>query len=245
MNFACFAIPPSAHQEADFFWAIWRTMARSVRRLHANSARILLLTSRNAVIPSDVDRDHDLRLTSIEEHSRLMTAELECWCQFTRHELFDQPTILIDPDLLVQRNLFDAFNEKFDVGLTWRIEPGIPHPINAGVILLDPTRRERVTDFFTALVERLQVLPPKFHQWYGDQEALTDLVGPELFQRGTPPRRIKVGRTTVRLFSADTFNYSAPYGSEHAHAPDAHIVHFKGKRKHAMAGYARDYLESA
>lgn len=243
MIFACFSIPPSDPGRAGSHWSIWDLMTRSIRKIHSADSKILLLTGFGVEIPPAVDQDCILRLTAILDVERLMLAELECWSAFAASDDFAQPTVFIDHDILVQRDVSEIFDQSFDVGVTWRPRGGSPHPINAGVLFLDPSRRDRVRDFFYRLLSCAQSLPTEFWRWYGDQEALEKVLGAGHFRRDKPPRRIKVGSTTIRPFPAQQFNYSATYGSEHLHAPEPHIVHFKGKRKAAMAQYAGEFLD--
>ena len=71
-------------------------------------------------------------------------------------------------------------------------------------------------DFWSACLTQMENLDPKFHRWFGDQEALRDVVSRGDYNVGRLPDGI----------------YACP--PERMNASTAMITHYKGKRKHLM-----------
>ena len=253
---ACFSVPPVDPREKKHFWAYLNLTASSFK-FFSSKIRTLLLTTKRAKIPKGLAFDRVQRLPeSVRMKKGLMVDEFQGWLEFVKSDLFDRPTILVDPDLILQRDPSAVFEEDFDVGLTWRDISGLikskdfnehanTQQINAGVIFLHPKRRGSVIRFFESCVDDIMSLEPEFWQWYGDQESLRRVsgIGNKIEYQ---PEIKDVDGVLIRQFLCDEYNFSAPNLSNGnpntAHFPDPYIVHFKGFRKQIMFPYAAQYL---
>mgnify|MGYP002633268054 CR=1 FL=1 len=253
---ACFAIPPENPEEAWAFWAYPNLTVHSFKR-EIEGLRAVLITSADAVVPKGLAFDAVHRVPDDSgQATGLMIAELRSWHHFTESNLFDRPTILIDPDLILVRNPFDVFDGSFDVGLTWRelVKPvpgsapgeiGDQQPINAGVVFLNADRPEKVAEFMRRCYEDLLTLEPHYWRWYGDQESLLRASG-MAGRREFDDHPVDVDGIRVRFLPCARYNYSPLISVDgefmQFDEPDPMIVHFKGERKRHMHQYAIDEL---
>ncbi len=141
--FACFHLTPPNQGTAQTYWAFFQIMAATIRRT-CPAAEIHLLTNSLSEVPAKLNCDHIFRFqtdrSQKECFDRLMVEEVACWQTYFSSDLFAGPTVLIDVDLLVQKNPFPLFDAGFDIGLTYTDSPDL-HTFNSGVILVDPARR--------------------------------------------------------------------------------------------------------
>ena len=132
----------AATEAANFFLGPVMMMA-SVRMV-SPGAEIHLLTLDSCAVPGGLDCDLVFLRASnrpIEaSFDRLMAEETETWRAYEAAGHLSGPTLLIDADLMFQRDPFALFDGGFDVGLTY-VTGAELHPFNSGVILIDPTRR--------------------------------------------------------------------------------------------------------
>jgi hypothetical protein len=253
---ACFVVPPDKPQEVAHFWAYANLTAKSFKRV-TPGVRNILLTTADARVPSRLGFDAIHRLDRGERIGKgLMVDEIQGWLSFTRSELFDRPTVLIDPDLLLQADPLPVFTCEFGIGLTWR-EPtadpasgkpfkvGAAQPINAGVLFLSPERKDAVISYFARCLDDVLSLPEDYWRWYGDQESLLRVSGVKSLQDFAAPV-IHSGDTRLRFFHCRDFNRSPEIDAAGnpvlTFFPDACIVHFKGLTKRIMFEYAERFL---
>ena len=253
---ACFSVPPVDPREKKHFWAYLNLTVASFK-FFSPEIRTLLLTTKRAKLPKGLAIDRVQRLPeSVRLKKGLMVDEFQGWLEFVKSDLFDRPTILVDPDLVLQRDPSAVFEEDFDVGLTWRdiSEFGKPkdfnehangQPINAGVIFLNPKRKDAVINFFEKCLADLMSLEPDFWKWYGDQESLQRVSGvAEKIEY--QPEILDIDGVRIRQLLCDEYNFSAPNlangNPNTAHFPNPYIIHFKGFRKQIMFPYATQYL---
>jgi hypothetical protein len=180
-----------------------------------------------------------------DSFAHLMRAETQSWRDYVSSGALGSPTLLMDIDILLQRDPTPLFDGSFDIGLTYTTEPTL-HPFNAGAILIDPARREAAQSFFTVLDDYVADLVPDHQEWYGDQMALADYVGVDDVSdwRGVVDRTARGIR--LRAFPADIWNASLALDDADrpvfARMADAGLVHFKGERKGLMLRYATEIL---
>lgn len=247
---ACFHLPQEKSPGREIYWAMFQMMAASVRRVRPD-AEIHLLTLGESVVPEGIACDVVFRAeidTPLARcWDRLMLEEMRCWDAYIRSSHFAGPTMLVDADLLVQKDPFALFDGAFDIGLTYTLDPRAPCMVNAGVILADDRRREVVHGFFGRLVERVSSYDAKEQKWNGDQRALDDAVCREAIAGAeTPVFDSQNAGVRFRLWPCELWNYSEPYGPDltpvFKPAPEPGIVHFKGKRKTLMFRYLTEVL---
>lgn len=164
------------------------------------------------------------------------------------------PLVFIDIDILVNRDLGEVFALPFDVGLTYRVEPGVllnadgfptnsqASPINGGVIFARPT--SAAAAFFKEQMVRYDALHAQggipnlmvqdIRKWGGDQFALMNMVGRVLVEK--QPVSVEHAGALVRFMDSDIYNFSPEKGMEVTVpmlAPKF-IFHMKGPRKQWM-----------
>ncbi len=234
-----------------------------VRSIRARSpSRMTLLTNLHTELGknhADVERTVDASLDTrvlIYEKARLYTEHLARRVA----EGADACITFLDIDIIVTRDLSEAFAADFDVGLTVRIPEGItldanhlPHntptsPINAGVIFCRPTKpalafMQEMLRVFNRLHEEGAVpasaMVPDMKKWGGEQYAMMNMVGRELVEKR--PETLRYGETLVRFFDCDTYNFTPQIGvqlSAEELAPK-YVLHMKGPRKHTMPSLAQ------
>ena len=247
--FACFHLTPPNKGTAETYWAFFEIMAATIRRA-TPEVEIHLLTNSQSDVPDNLNCDQIFRFqtsrTQKECFERVMVEEVACWQAYFASEMFQGPTVLIDVDLLVQKNPFELFDSGFDVGLTYTDDASL-HTFNSGVILIDPTRREVINSYFDQVARLIDGYSPEFQEWYGDQMAISAMLGdPDLFDAA--PTVIDEERDNIRyrLWPTDTWNYSLPLDKDNEPifkaAPAPGILHFKGARKGLMLRYAVEIL---
>jgi hypothetical protein len=248
LAFACFHLPTPNAGTARTYWALFALMAASVRRV-VPDADIHLLTHAEAEVPDGIAATRIFRRRaneSIKESfTHLMHAETQTWRAYAESDLPRGPTILMDIDILLQRSPAALFDGSFDIGLTYTKEPTL-HPFNAGMILVDPVRRDVVQKFFVMLDEYVADLMPEYQEWYGDQMALADAVGANDVSGWQGAVDRETDGIRLRAFPAIDWNASLALDADNkplfAPMPTAGLVHFKGERKGLMLRYATEVL---
>ena len=249
LTFACFHLPAPNAGTAKTYWALFQLMCASVRRI-VPDAEIHLLTHAEAEIPDSIAATHIFRRaageTIKESFAHLMRAETQTWREYVSSDSLRGPTVMMDIDILLQKDPAALFDGGFDIGLTYTADTTL-HPFNAGIILIDPTQRKApMLNFFAQLDEFVAGLTPEYQEWYGDQMALAQIVGTDSAAswRGIVDRETDGIR--LRAFPADIWNASLILDADNkpifAAMPDAGIVHFKGERKGLMLRYATEVL---
>jgi len=246
---ACFHLTPPNTVTANTYWAFFQMMMASVRRA-CPGAQIHLLTLDSCPVPEALGCDLVFRRASSRSieasFDQLMAEETATWRAYEAAGHMSGPTILIDADLMFQRDPFALFDGGFDVGLTY-VTGAELHPFNSGVILMDPDRGGEARGTLAAIDDLVAGYAPEHRSWYGDQMALAALLGNPEFGHGTNDVMDReAGGVRYRLLPAEEWNYSAPLDANDkpvfAPAPDAGIVHFKGERKEYMLRYACEVL---
>ena len=249
LTFACFHLPTPNAGTAKTYWALFALMTASVRKVVPDT-EIHLLTHAEAEVPDGIPATAIFRRAANESIKEsfvhLMRAETQTWRDYVASDAVRGPTVLMDIDILVQRDPSSLFDGSFDIGLTYTKEPTL-HPFNAGVILIDPReKRSHCLNFFTMLDEYVAGLVPEYQEWYGDQMALANVVGTDDVStwRGIVNRETDGVR--LRAFPSEDWNASLALDADNkpvfAAMPDSGLVHFKGERKGLMLRYAMEVL---
>ncbi len=249
LTFACFHLPAPNAGTAKTYWALFALMCASVRRV-VPDAQIHLLTHAEADVPDGIPANGIYRREAHESikdsFTHLMRAETQTWREYVASDAVRGPTVLMDIDILLQRDPSGLFDGSFDIGLTYTKEPTL-HPFNAGVLLIDPTLKPSPgVNFFAILDEYVADLVPEYQEWYGDQMALVEAVGTDDVAnwQGIVTRENDAIR--IRAFPAADWNASLALDADNkpvfAPIPNAGLVHFKGERKGLMLRYATEVL---
>jgi hypothetical protein len=246
---ACFHLTPPNRGTANTYWALFQMMCASLCRV-SPGAEVHLLTLDSCAVPDGLGCDLVFRRPSsrpIEaSFDILMAEEAETWCAYQAAGHLDGPTILIDADLLFQLDPFALFDGGFDVGLTYGTDAAL-HTFNTGVILIDPARADVAQTYLGRIDSLVAGYAPEFQAWYGDQMAISALLGDPEYPPGTDwVMERQADGIRYRLLPAAEWNFALPLDASDqpvfAPATDAGIVHFKGERKAIMARYASDVL---
>ena len=132
----------------------------------------------------------------------------------------DSPTIILDTDCIVQKDIGDVFAEPFDIALTKRTKAIISDtsgddvtkdmPYNTGVMF---SRRKQ---FWVDCLNLVRQMPQEHKDWYGDQLAVAQAVK----------------NYHLLELPVDPYNYTP--GSNKEDVSNKAVVHYKGKRKEWM-----------
>jgi hypothetical protein len=150
---------------------------------------------------------------SRKPHGRMLERRLEHYASCEGNWL------LVDSDVILQRDVRDVFNEPFDVALTDRQWSHIKQPesmmldmpFNTGVCF------SRSPDFWRAVLMIWRSYTPEQQKdWLSEQRAVADVVRRDVF--------------TVCVLPGMTYNYP-PSSETDEGLKDAALVHFKGARK--------------
>lgn len=238
-DIVCFVSTPFERARAETLWGCYRLMALSVRRAMPGARLSLLLHGR---LPPGMPADRVIPVTG--DRRQLILVRTRAWRDFLAGPAADRDTLFLDPDLLVQADLDEAFDGSFDLGLTWHPPGSGSHPINGGVVLAAKAGKERAAALMARIVAIMEGLPPDQWEWFGDQEAMARLAGAEAFASLPPPATIACPEGRIGLLACDPWNYTPAYGAEEADAVlvGKRVLHFKGSRKAAMAAYASRVL---
>lgn len=142
-------------------------------------------------------------------------------CEFYT-ELPDREALILDTDVIVQRNLSPLFRPDADVVLTSRgpkVVDGREMPFLFGVVA------SKSPEFWIEVRNRVMKMPEEADRmWWGSQVATFDMYLEEQAGRG---------KWDISLVSCDKFNY--PPKSPDDMPTDKWALHYKGKkRKHWM-----------
>jgi hypothetical protein len=185
-----------------------RRMVKSVHEVMPDVEIVQMGDGRTPTVPG-VDSVVELRIKPNEEFMPYRLRHLS---------RFEKEAIFLDTDIIVKRDLREAFRESFDVGLTKRDYPVINRdskenitekmPYNTGVMF------SRNPDFFQAAYEHCLRLPEEKRQWWGDQIAVNYVA--------------KSGKYKVVEFDCGLWN-RVPVRADDV--GDAYVVHFKGSTR--------------
>jgi len=212
-------------------------------RLRAPRARRILLTDEATRVPQSMAVD-EVRRFPIDREA-LMYERMRVQSLYVEGREPGRVSVLMDSDVVVNREPAPVFGEAFDVGLTWR--PGFPDaPFNGGMIFVSEGggaaeffRKARACyDALAADVAVASLFPRDLRAWWGDQFALAAVVGiREYCERTTDG--IAVDGLRVRLFACETHNFTLEPSTDYRleDLRRKHFVHFKGNRKGLQAQY--------
>jgi uncharacterized membrane protein YkvA (DUF1232 family) len=177
----------------------------------------------------------------VEAHT-LLFDRVAAWRNFVHSYDFATPVCLVDPDILINNPLDDILQRDFDVGLTWRKMPEMP--INAGFIVLNNRRPERVRRFFDAYQEIFARDYAHQAGWFGEQRSLYACVGGPRYREMRRSRSLEVHGSRIAFLPCDVYNFSPQndIGVIRERFADKVVVHFKGERKPLMERYWDTHL---
>jgi len=210
-------------------------------------SKLSVLTSEN----TDLDRlnvkfeRHNAKVAMKELMYRRLLAQYD----YLKKDSFSQPIMMLDSDILINKNFDRVFEKDFDVALTWRDDPkGMP--INGGVIFINNKRPKAVLEFFSGWLDVYREKFPEDMRWFGDQKALAKMLKKYISleeMRGAVGREkvVDVGQAKVLFLSCDDYNFSPDnnLSSVSRFYQDKYLLHFKGERKALMLMYFQAFLK--
>jgi len=225
----------------EIIWAMMESV-----RLAMPDADIVQLSDNESAIIENVDEIYRCG----PKPKYLMPARMKYQYEYLKHHCpYGENVIFIDPDIIVQHDLSDVFDDNFDVGLTWRDNLGQlseQMPFNAGVVFCVNKMASKL--FFLTAYNMIEHGIENVKQWYGDQLAMIDIVGRENYKNRTSDY-IETKDIVFKMFPCASYNYS-PVGeeilrvlhpSENCKTFDRlktkHVLHFKGGLKDHMTSY--------
>jgi len=194
------------------------SMVASVRRAMP-AARIVHLTDEGTNAVVGVDEVVRLKYDGVH----LMTFRLRHFAQLDSCD-----AIMLDTDVVVQKDLSPIFALEFDVALTRR-DDAIPDPTGQDVSALMPyntgvmVSRASGWDFWRNASAYCEMLPAEHREWWGDQLSVQAMA--------------QICPLRLRELPCAVYNYTPT--SEAEDVADRFVVHYKGKRKQWMLSRAR------
>jgi hypothetical protein len=233
--------PSGIHAATNYLEVLSQAFRAAAR--NAPRARRILITDPVTRVPDSVGAHEIVRFPM--DTTRLMYERMRVQALYLEKRPADRCSVLMDVDVVVNRDPAEVFAEDFDVGLTYRPESK-DAPFNGGVILAGPgdgalrfLRKAR--ECYDAMAESPAVapyFPGGIRAWWGDQFALYAAAGQRAFSTRTC-EGVLVDGMRVAFFPCAHYNYTlaspAEFGDPALHAKP--FLHFKGNRKAWLAQY--------
>jgi len=194
--------------------AMLAMLGASCRRL---GLRHLVITDRGTPLEHECFR--------LDLPRSLMRAVVAGQLAYLQSAAFDEDTVFIDADCLVQHSPARVFAEPFDLAVTarrWGPRRN-PSPINNGTIFCRAAARAQCVAFFTAA----SMACGKY--WGADQDAMGKACQPMPKLPGLHER----SGASVRFLDVAGHN-QAPRSADDPTTADAVVLHFRGPRKSYM-----------
>jgi hypothetical protein len=232
--------PSGVHDNIDYRAVL--ALSFESAQLRAPRARRVLLTDEATAVPPGMKVDEVMRFPM--NLDRLMYERMRVHALYLETRPAGRHSVLIDSDIVVNRDPTPIFGEVFDVGLTWR--EGVPvAPFNGGMIFVSSGdagieffRRARAC--YDALAESdavAPVYPQDLRAWWGDQFALALVVGHRAFADRKTDAELVDG-IRVRFFPCNDYNFSFEVRENSmSFLASKYFLHFKGNLKANQARY--------
>lgn len=210
--------------------------------LRAPAAKRILLSDEHSKIPVDIGV-HEVRRFPLNMH-QLMYERMRVQLLYLEQRAAEKFSLLIDSDVLINKDPCAIFAQQFDIGLTWRRE--VTHaPFNGGAIFVSDGTNG--TAFFKYALDCYQKIaaapditmlyPNDLRGWWGDQFALAATVGHRAYAR-KHSAGLSVGSVRVLFFPCNDYNFTAPEGGhDPTQLAGKFLIHYKGNRKGMQANY--------
>ncbi len=232
--------PSGIHEKIDYMAIL--ALSFESAKLRAPRARRILLTDEATVVPTGMNVHEVMRFPV--DLGRLMYERMWVQASYLERRPAGRSSILMDSDVVVNRDPTPIFSEAFDVGLTWRTE--FPDaPFNGGLILVASgnagleffSRARACYDAFAESAAVTSAFPRDLRAWWGDQFALALMVGYREFAEKKTDAELVEG-IRIRFFPCDDYNFTmGAQGYPLSFFAPKYFVHFKGNRKAAQAQY--------
>lgn len=237
--------PTAAVRQRPSDYLAMAAMAFEAARMRAPAARRVLLTDRHTLVPPTVGA-HEIIRQDVD-HGRLMYERMRVQRAYLESRAPDRVSVIMDVDVVTNRNPAEIFAEDFDIGLTWRSEfPKMP--FNGGVLFAG--RGAKPLAFFDAALTCYDALASDaavaaasaadLRRWWGDQFVLAILVGYREFAQ-RQGEAAAIDGVKVRFFPGETYNFVPAPGANYSvqELADRRFLHFKGPRKAGLPHFIK------
>jgi hypothetical protein len=214
--------------------------------------RVVLLTDGETTLPSRV-RPDEIRRGDLTP-GQLMVSRFQAVEAYLDEKASRKEALLAalcDPDIVVNRDLRDAFRTEFDVAFTARsnfVEARLDHePFTAGITFVQGRDAERPRHFFSLCLREFDVIAAwpeltalyarPIREWRGDQIVPAAIVGwREYAEHVLSARtdRLAVDGITVAFLPSDPFCFTFEPGIAAEALAAKYVIDFKGARKRHM-----------
>lgn len=162
-----------------------------------------------------------------DENMPLMLWILETQKAYLESDAFNCNSVFFSPDALIIKPIHDKFT-GFDLGVTLNEQQPNEYALNNGVIFIAPKNKDKLIKLWEDAIKICKNYRAELQEWGGDQKALHDA----LKAANWCPYDLKVARLNCKDFNSPV-SKSDPIVDRNIMA-QAHIIHFKGPRKHKM-----------
>lgn len=207
-----------------------------------NRCDVKVLTDQTTDVPGEV-----LRFNT--KHTRLTLWLLEIRLAYLKSESFDLPTVFVDADMLIFKDLSPWFTKKTAVALLVRT-PGEYEgewPLINSVQWFNPKKRDQLVEFYEEALKRARAMSEDQIRWGAETNAVLSLIEP--LEYGFHRRWNQVGVTMIRHSDVlQKFNSHDIAQTELGVCPwpQGAIFDFRWTRKQYMrACYEQTLLKSA
>jgi hypothetical protein len=233
--------PSGIHDAIDYIKTLQLTF--SAAAIKAPLARRIILTDNATEFPEGIGAHEIIRLAL--DKSALMYERMRLQLAYLQARPDGRASVLMDTDVVINRDPAGIFNQEFDIGLTWRT--GFPDaPFNGGLIFVGPGRQGM--SFFTDAIACYDNLAAarglaeffngSLKAWWGDQFALAALAGYREFGQRLSDG-VLVNEVVVAYLPCDQFNTTLDPGINYEldDLRRKYAIHFKGNRKGMLTEY--------
>jgi hypothetical protein len=245
-----FFVAGSGTGAAEYFELLAASIASARRTVPG--CRVALLTDRGTMVPARV-RPDELRRYDLAA-AQLMVSRFRAVDAYLAEKARARAPVLAafcDPDIVVNRDLRDAFAAEFDVAVPVRsnfVDARLDHePFTAGITFVQGRDAERPRRFFSlclrefdaiaAWPEVLGFYPRPIHEWRGDQLVPAAIVGwREYAEHVLSGRtdRLEVDGVVAAFLPSDPFCFAFEPWVDAAELAAKYVIDFKGERKRFM-----------
>jgi len=226
------------------------SMASARRSVPA--CRVVLLTDRDTNLPVQVKPDETRRYDLAPAElmvSRFRAVEAYLGEKAARNEAV--LAALCDPDVVVNRDLREAFAAEFDVAVTTRsnfVDARLDHePFTAGVTFVQGRDAQGARRFFTLCLREFDAIaawpevvgfyPRPIHEWRGDQLVPAAIVGWRDYAEHVlagHTDRLEIDGVVVAFLPSDPFCFTFEPCVTAEQLAKKYVIDFKGARKRDM-----------
>jgi hypothetical protein len=230
-------VHPNANLQHDEYLSMIDLMFRSARLFHPDATFTILTNSK-----ARFTKIHEpfVRIDSEVRPDHIMLDRMRAQTEFAQGYDFAHPVILLDTDIIINRQLDELLAQDFDIGLTWRDEK---MPINGGVIILNNRRPDAVRQFLIQVYKIYTELYAEQGKWFGDQLALHNYLQLNIEDMKNHPT-VEVNGARVLFLPCETYNFSPEneMTSIQTGLQEKFLLHFKGPRKLLMKMFWEAHL---